>query len=283
MNALTVDVEDYYQVSAFEGVVDRADWGQLPSRVERNTDLLLAMFARQGARATFFTLGCVAKQFPDLVRRVVQQGHELASHGFDHTRVTQLTPESFRKDVMDTKSLLEDIAGVTVRGYRAPTFSIVADNRWAFDILADVGYEYSSSIYPVKHDFYGWPSAPRFAFHHQQSGMLEVPVTTVRIFNRNLPCGGGGYFRLYPYAFTKWSLRHVNEVDHKPCVFYMHPWEIDSDQPRQKGLSWKTRFRHYLNLHRMEDRLSNLLRDFHWGTMEEVFLTNRSERDSTAT
>ena len=283
MNALTVDVEDYYQVSAFESVVDRADWEHLPSRVERNMETLLALFAEHGARATFFTLGCVAKRFPEMIRRVVEQGHELASHGYDHTRVTQLTPEAFTKDVLDTKQLLEDMAGVAVRGYRAPTFSITSGNPWAFDILKETGHEYSSSVYPVKHDLYGWPAAPRFAFRHPRSGLLEVPITTVRIFNRNLPAGGGGYFRLYPYALTKWSLGQVNEVDRESCVFYMHPWEIDFDQPRQDGLSWKSRFRHYVNLHRMEGRLGRLLTDFKWGTMEEVFLrTWRTEQGADA-
>ena len=282
MNALTVDVEDYYQVSAFESVVDRSDWEHLPSRVERNMETLLALFAARGARATFFTLGCVAKRFPGMVRMLVEQGHELASHGYDHTRVTQLTPEAFTKDVLDTKHMLEDIAGVAVRGYRAPTFSITSGNPWAFEILKETGHEYSSSVYPVKHDLYGWPAAPRFAFRHPRSGLLEVPITTVRMFGRNLPAGGGGYFRLYPYALTRWALRHVNEIDGEPGVFYMHPWEIDHAQPRQQGLSWKSRFRHYINLHRMEDRLESLLSNFKWGTMEQVFLAPRGESGEQA-
>ena len=271
VNALTVDVEDYYQVSAFEKVIDRADWQRLESRVERNTEALLALFDEHRVRATFFTLGGVAERFPNLVRSVVRNGHELASHGYDHTRVTQMDVTAFRKDVTDTKHMLEDIGGVAVRGYRAPTFSITADNSWAFPVLRDAGYEYSSSIYPVKHDLYGWPSAPRFAFRHRDCDLLEVPVTTVRLFNRNFPCGGGGYFRLYPYAFMRVLLRHVNSADRQPCVFYMHPWEIDAEQPRQTGLGWKTRFRHYLNLHRMQNRLHRLLNDFRWDTMAEVY------------
>lgn len=271
-NALTVDVEDYFQVSAFERSVSRADWDRLQGRVERNTEQLLELFASHGARATFFVLGWVAERHPALMRRIVEQGHELASHGYDHTRVVNLDPGGLRADVTRTRELLEQAAGCRVRGYRAPSFSIGRDNLWALEVLREAGYEYSSSIYPVRHDLYGFPEAPRFAFRHRASGMLEVPVSTVHLMGRNLPAGGGGFFRLYPYALSRWLMRRVNSVDRQPCIFYTHPWEVDAAQPRQEGVGWRTRFRHYLNLERMPARLARLLADFRWGRMDEVFL-----------
>lgn len=271
INAMTVDVEDYYQVSAFEPHVRREDWDRYESRVERNTDRVLELFAAHNVRATFFVLGVVARRYPALVRRIVQGGHELASHGFAHVRVTQQQREEFRADVTRTKKLLEDLGGVAVRGYRAASYSIGADNLWALDVLAQTGHEYSSSIYPIRHDLYGMPGAPRFAFR-PNAALVEVPVTTVELLHQRLPCGGGGYFRLMPYRLSRWAVRRVNRRDGQACVFYFHPWEIDPAQPRPANLGLKTRVRHYLNLARMEPRLERLLCDFRWGRMDEIFL-----------
>jgi polysaccharide deacetylase family protein (PEP-CTERM system associated) len=271
---MSVDVEDYFQVSAFEPYIGRDAWERLPCRVERNTDRILALFGGRGVRATFFTLGWVAERYPDLIRRIVAGGHELACHGYGHIRVTEQTPEEFREDVRRAKQLLEDISGVEVLGYRAASYSIGAKNLWALQVLEELGFLYSSSIYPVKHDLYGMPEAPRFRFKPTQAGrLLEIPVTTVKLANRNFPCGGGGYFRLLPYRVSQWAMTRVNSKDGEPCLFYFHPWEIDPDQPRQQGISLKTRVRHYLNLSKMEGRLNCLLDDFRWDTMANVFLS----------
>jgi polysaccharide deacetylase family protein (PEP-CTERM system associated) len=274
-NALTIDVEDYFHVSAFAPHVPREDWDRLPCRVERNVDAILAMLTEHRTRATFFMLGWVAERYPGLVRRIVEQGHELASHGYAHRRVTEQSREEFREDVTRAKRLLEDISGVAVQGYRAPSFSIGEGNLWALECLSEAGYRYSSSIYPVRHDHYGMPGAPRFAFHPQGRSLLELPVTTVRYFNQNLPAGGGGYFRLLPYWVSRAWLKRVNEVDGRPCIFYFHPWEIDPQQPRFRQASALAKFRHYLNLERTEARLCRLLVDFAWGPIEHVFLAQR--------
>jgi polysaccharide deacetylase family protein (PEP-CTERM system associated) len=271
-NAMTVDVEDYYQVSAFEPHVRRDEWDLYESRVERNTERVLELFDAHQIRATFFMLGIVAERHPGLVRRIVDADHELASHGYAHVRVTQQLPHEFRADVVRTKELLEDIAGCAVRGYRAASYSIGANNLWALEVLRETGHDYSSSIYPIRHDLYGMPGAPRFAFRHDGNGLLEIPVTTVRVLNQTLPCGGGGYFRLMPYRVSRWAMQRVNRHDHQACVFYFHPWEIDPEQPRPSDLRLKTRVRHYLNLNRMEARLARLLRDFRWARMDQVFL-----------
>jgi polysaccharide deacetylase family protein (PEP-CTERM system associated) len=272
-NALTIDVEDYFHVSAFASHVPREEWERMPCRVERNVDTILAMLAQHGTRATYFMLGWVAERYPALVRRIVEQGHELASHGYAHRRATEQNREEFREDVTRAKRLLEDISGVAVQGYRAPSFSIGQGNLWALECLSEAGYRYSSSIYPVRHDHYGMPGAPRFAYHPEAGrGLLELPVTTVRYFNQNLPAGGGGYFRLLPYWVSRAWLRRVNEVDGKPCIFYFHPWEIDPQQPRFREASPLARFRHYLNLERTEARLRRLLADFAWGPVAHVFL-----------
>ena len=270
-NALTIDVEDYFQVSAFAPHIARSEWNARECRVERNVDRILAMLDAHGTKATFFTLGWIAERYPQLVRRLVAEGHELASHGYGHERASDLSVAAFRNDIESAKKILEDLGGVEVRGYRAPSFSIGHANLWAFDCLADAGYRYSSSIYPIRHDHYGMPDAPRFA-HQQPSGLLEVPITTLRLFEQNLPSSGGGYFRLLPYALSRWMLRRVNSQDAQAAIFYFHPWEIDAAQPRIAGIGAKTRFRHYLNLHRMEDRLDRLLGDFKWGRMDEIFL-----------
>lgn len=270
---MTVDVEDYFQVSAFEPYIAREAWEILPCRVERNTDRILGLFAEHGVKATFFTLGWVAERYPGLVKRIVEAGHELACHGYSHIRVTEQTPEEFREDVSRSKAILEDISGSPVIGYRAASYSIGAKNLWALDVLDELGFRYSSSIYPVKHDLYGMPEAPRFGFHPGgHDGLLELPVTTVKLGERNFPCGGGGYFRLLPYGVSRWAMRRVNDKDGQACIFYFHPWEIDPDQPRQNNINLKTKFRHYLNLSRMENRLTRLLEDFRWDTMANVFL-----------
>ncbi|MCL5801163.1 MAG: DUF3473 domain-containing protein [Gammaproteobacteria bacterium] len=272
-NAMTIDVEDYFQVSAFAPYISHATWHNQPCRVERNVDAILAMLDDHGVHATFFTLGWLAQRYPDLIRRIVAQGHELASHGYDHYRATEQNRAEFLEDVTRTKHLLEDMGGVEVKGYRAPSFSIGENNLWALQCLQEAGYLYSSSIYPIRHDHYGMPNAPRFAFHpNEGQGLLEVPVTTIRLFNRKLPIGGGGYFRLLPYPLSRWCMRQVNRRDGQACIFYFHPWEIDPGQPRIPGIALKTRFRHYLNLGRMETRLRTLLKDFRWDRMDRIFL-----------
>ena len=270
-NALTIDVEDYFQVSAFAPYIRRTDWDSRECRVERNVDRILAMLSEQDVKATFFTLGWVAERYPALVRRIVEGGHELASHGYGHERASDLTPAAFHQDVTRAKKLLEDLGGQAVKGYRAPSFSIGTGNLWAFDTLAQAGYVYSSSVYPIQHDHYGMPDSPRFAYR-LANGVTEVPVTTVRMMNRNLPSSGGGYFRLLPYAWSRWLLRRVNAHDRESAVFYFHPWEIDTEQPRIAGIDAKTRFRHYVNIGRMENRLRQLLQDFRWGRMDQIFL-----------
>ena len=280
VNVMTVDVEDYFQVSAFEPYISRDSWGRLECRVERNVDRILQLFDRHGVKATFFTLGWIAERYPQMVRRMVAQGHELASHGWSHVRVTQQDQDAFRQDIVRTKALLEDVSGQEILGYRAASYSIGADNLWALDVLRETGHLYSSSIYPIRHDLYGMPEAPRFAFRPGEGDFLEFPVTTFRIANKNLPCGGGGWFRLLPYAGMRWAIRRVNRVDGEAAIFYFHPWEIDPDQPRQDGIDAKTRFRHYLNLERMESRLNCLLGDFSWGRMDEVLYWPRSGSSS---
>ncbi|MEF8752866.1 MAG: XrtA system polysaccharide deacetylase [Accumulibacter sp.] len=270
-NALTIDVEDYFQVSALAPYIPRHEWPQRPCRVERNVERILLMLDESRVRATFFTLGWIAERYPQLVKRIAAAGHEVASHGFGHERASDLSRAAFAADIWRAKLLLEDISGQRIRGYRAPSFSIGADNLWAFECLAEAGHQYSSSIYPIRHDHYGMPDAPRFA-HRVQHGLLELPVTTARFLDRNWPASGGGYFRLLPYALSRWLLRQVNLHDGQPAIFYFHPWEIDAAQPRIPGLSFKTRFRHYVNLQHTEGRLRRLLADFRWGRMDEVFL-----------
>jgi len=275
-NAMTVDVEDYFQVSAFEPYIEKAQWDSLPHRVERNTHKILDLFKERDIKATFFTLGWVAERYPDLIKRIVTGGHELACHGYEHIRVTEQTPEQFRKDVSRTKKLLEDLSGKQVNGYRAASYSICAKNLWALAVLQEEGFKYSSSIYPVKHDLYGIPDAPRFIYEPiENQNFKEIPITTVRFGDKNFPCGGGGFFRFYPYALSKWAFNRVNHQENEPGIFYFHPWEIDPEQPRQHGLSLKTRTRHYLNLKRMENRIKRLLTDFNWDTMENVFQINK--------
>ena len=270
-NALTIDVEDYFQVSAFAPHIARSEWHSRECRVERNIHRILEMLARHETKATFFALGWIAERYPQMVRQIVQEGHELASHGYGHERASDQTEEAFFADIHLAKIVLEDLTGIEVNGYRAPSFSIGKANLWAFDCLARAGYRYSSSVYPIRHDHYGMPDSPRFAYE-VRPGLMEIPITTFRLLNRNLPCSGGGYFRLLPYALSRWMLGRVNTGDRESGIFYFHPWEIDTGQPRIAGISRKTRFRHYVNIDRMEGRLNQLLGDFKWGRMDHTFL-----------
>ena len=271
VNALTIDVEDYFQVSAFAPYIRRDEWDSRECRVERNVDRILQMLSENRVHATFFTLGWIAERYPQLVRRIVEGGHELASHGYGHERASDLSPAAFTQDIERAKKLLEDLGGTPVLGYRAPSFSIGLSNLWAFDCLARTGHRYSSSIYPIKHDHYGMPDSPRFAYR-VGAGLLEIPVTTLRVMKRNLPSSGGGYFRLLPYAASRWMMRRVNAVDREPAIFYFHPWEIDAGQPRIAQADAKSRFRHYVNIGRTEARLQQLMQDFRWGRMDQIFL-----------
>ena len=281
-NALTVDVEDYFQVSAFAPYIARSSWDSRERRVERNVGRILDLLDANRARATFFTLGWIAERHPQLVRRIVERGHELASHGWGHERASDLDRDAFARDVSRAKRLLEDVGGVEVRGYRAPSFSIGTGNLWAFESLARAGYRYSSSVHPIAHDHYGMPDSPRFAFRAHEA-LLEIPITTLRVGRRNLPGSGGGWFRLLPYAVTRAMLRRVNRVDGEPVGFYFHPWEIDPGQPRIAGLDLRTRFRHYLNLGRTEARIERLLSDFRWGRIDEVFLARQAHAADAVT
>ena len=281
INALTIDVEDYFQVSAFAPHISRSSWDTRECRVERNVGRILEMLSARQTKATFFTLGWLAERYPQLVRQVVAEGHELASHGYGHERASDLTEPAFLDDIQRAKSILEDVAGVEVKGYRAPSFSIGNGNLWAFDCLVRAGYRYSSSIYPIRHDHYGMPDSPRHAYR-VRPGLLEVPITTLRIFNRNFPSSGGGYFRLLPYRLSRWMLNRVNVDERQSGIFYFHPWEIDTEQPRVAGISSKTRFRHYVNIDRMEGRLKQLLDDFSWGRMDRIFLDQADQQSPTA-
>jgi polysaccharide deacetylase family protein (PEP-CTERM system associated) len=271
VNALTVDVEDYFQVQAFAGTIARGAWEALPRRVEANTERLLELYARAGVRATFFTLGWVAERHPALVRRIVAGGHELASHGYGHELVGALTPDAFRADIRRARAVLEDAGGVAVTGYRAPTFSIGARTPWAYALLAEAGYRYSSSLYPVRHDLYGTPDAPRVPHRVAAGRLWEIPMTTLRLCGRNLPAAGGGYFRLLPYPLFRIMLARFQAAERRGAVFYMHPWEIDPGQPRVQGASWRSRLRHYTGLHATFSRLERLLRDFAWDRLDRAF------------
>ncbi len=271
INGLSVDVEDWFQVGAFENVIARDDWAGLADRVERNVLAILDLFGEVDAKATFFTLGWVAERHPALVRRIADAGHELASHGWDHARVHTMDRKRFGEDIARARKTIEDAAGVRVIGYRAPSFSIDQRTPWAHEELAQQGYTYSSSVAPVRHDHYGWRDAPRFAFRPLAgAALLEIPVTTAEIAGRRLAAGGGGFFRVLPYGFSRWAIRQVNRRDHRPAVFYFHPWEIDPRQPRVAGAPLKSRLRHYTNLDRMAGKLRQLVREFAWGRMDDL-------------
>lgn len=268
---MTIDVEDYFHVSNFEHVVDRGSWASRESRVEANTDRLLAMFDRAGVTATFFVLAWVAERVPALVRRIADAGHEVASHGYAHRLIYDQTPEGFRDDVRRAKDLLEQTSGQPVEGYRAPSFSVTARSLWALDVLIEEGYTYDSSVFPVHHDRYGIPDAGRHAgvVHRPAGSIVEVPASTVRLAGVNWPIGGGGYFRLLPYGWTRWGLRRVNAVERAPAVFYLHPWEIDPGQPRLQAPALAS-YRHYHNLRETAGRLERLMREFPFGTMRSL-------------
>jgi len=270
-NALSVDVEDWFQVGAFENVIAREAWETLPRRVERNTDDVLALFDEAGVKATFFTLGWVAERHPGLIRRIADAGHEVASHGWDHRRVFTMDAATFRADIAWARKALEDACGTRVSGYRAPSFSIDQRTPWAHDVLAEEGYAYSSSVAPVAHDHYGWRDSPRFAWRPVAgAALIELPVTTVDVAGRRMAAGGGGFFRLLPYAFSSWAVGRVNRADKRPAIFYFHPWEVDPDQPRVADAPLKSKLRHYTNLSTMRGKLLKLLRAHPWGRTDEV-------------
>ncbi len=271
INGLSVDVEDWFQVGAFENVIERADWKSIPTRVEANVDAILALFEAAGVKATFFTLGWIAERHPAMMRRIAEAGHEIASHGYDHARVFTFHRKAFGEDIRKARAILEDTSGQSVTGYRAPSFSIDARTPWAFEELAEQGYTYSSSVAPVVHDHYGWPEAPRFAFHPVAgSDLLELPVTTAMLGGRRVAAGGGGFFRVLPYSFSRWAIRQVNREETRPAIFYFHPWEVDPDQPRVPNAPMRSRLRHYTGLDKMAGKLSRLAKDFDWGRMDTV-------------
>ncbi len=271
INGLSVDVEDWFQVGAFEKVIDRSDWGSIATRVEDNVACVLDLFAEAGVKATFFTLGWVAERHPAMMQRIVAAGHEVASHGYDHARVFTFDRKAFGEDIRRARRILEDTSGTRVAGYRAPSFSIDARTHWAFEELAEQGYAYSSSVAPVVHDHYGWPEAPRFAFYPlPDSSLVEIPVTTAMLGSKRLAAGGGGFFRVLPYEFSRWAIRQVNQREGRPAAFYFHPWEVDPGQPRVANAPLRSRLRHYTNLDRMAGKLGMLLHDFAWGRMDEI-------------
>lgn len=278
VHAMTVDVEEYFQVSAFDTVVDRDSWIRRPTRVARSVDLLLGMLSNHGIRATFFVLGWIAEHRPEVVRAIAREGHEIASHGYGHERVARLSPEAFEADVVLARRWLEDVSAQRVRGYRAPSFSITRETTWVYPILEAAGYEYSSSVAPVRHDHYGIPDAPRYAHQPSDGDVLEIPVSSVRVAGRNVVAGGGGWFRLYPYWLSRSFVKRIEVIDDRSAIFYTHPWEFDPEQPRIADLDRRTRFRHYLNLDKTARRFDCLLRDFRWSTVADVFIDGRNER-----
>lgn len=268
INAMSVDVEDYFHVSVFDGIVPRTEWARMESRVVANTTRLLELFDEYNVRSTFFILGWVAERHPDLVKAIAGRGHEIASHGYAHRLIYDQTPATFREDVRRAKHLLEDACGCPVSGYRAPSYSVTPRSLWALDILIDEGYGYDSSIFPIRHDRYGIPVSPRepFPIERERGTLMEVPGSTVRVGPLNLPIAGGGYFRLLPYQWTRWGIARLNEREQQAAVFYIHPWEIDPDQPRLQA-GWLGRYRHYRNLDKTEARLRALLGEFRFGTV----------------
>ena len=283
VNGLSVDVEDWFQVGAFEKVIDRTDWDGLALRVEDNVLRIIDLFAEADVKATFFTLGWVAERNPALMRRIAQAGHEVASHGYDHARVFTFDRAAFAQDIRKARAIIEDTAGVPVAGYRAPSFSIDQRTPWAYEELAEQGYAYSSSVAPVAHDHYGWREAPRFAFRPlARADLVEIPVTTAMLGAKRLAAGGGGFFRVLPYAFSRWAIRQVNRRDLRPAVFYFHPWEIDPEQPRVLNAPVRSRLRHYTNLSAMADKLRELVHEFAWGRMDVLARHEASRAEELA-
>lgn len=271
-NAMTVDVEDYFQVSAFEKYIPRESWDDLDLRVEANVDAILEIFSEHDVKATFFLLGWVAEKCPGMIHKITEQGHELASHGYSHVRVHDQQRDEFREDIVKTKQILEDISGKSIAGYRAASFSVNKEEHWVHEELMQAGFKYSSSVYPIRHDLYGIPDGKRYPYKPFDGDLIEVPVTTLEFFGLRIPCGGGGYFRLFPYQLSSWFIRKINSSEKSPCIFYFHPWELDIDQPRLEKLDWKTNFRHYNGIEQMNDRLSRLSKEFVWDRMDNVFL-----------
>ena len=282
VNGMSIDVEDYFHVSAFEHVIPRDSWDRLESRVCANTDRLLAIFDDFNVRSTFFVLGWVAERFPQLVRRIASGGHEIASHGFEHRLIYDQTPDAFRHDVRRAKRVLEDLAGCAVAGYRAPSYSVTERSLWALDVLAEEGYTYDSSIFPIHHDRYGIPSAPRHPHTRPAAGgeLLEVPASTIRLGGTNMPIAGGGYFRILPYWWARWGIARLNRTEGQAAIFYLHPWEVDPDQPRIPA-GRLSRFRHYRNLSATEHRLRRLLADFSFAPIRDLLSTSASTHAAT--
>jgi polysaccharide deacetylase family protein (PEP-CTERM system associated) len=272
-NAITVDVEEHFQVSAFEGVVGREDWESMPSRVEDNTARLLDLMDTEDVRGTFFVLGWVGERRPALVRRIADRGHEIASHGHSHRLIYEQSPGQFRRELDRSRKSLQDASGQPVDGHRAASFSITRRNLWALDVVSEAGFHYDSSLFPVRHDRYGIPGAPRgpYRLRTPAGGLLvEVPPSTVILWRWAVPVAGGGYLRLYPEAFTHWAIRRLNERDAMPANIYVHPWEVDPEQPRMAGLSWKSRVRHYINLGTTLGKLRRLFRTHRFGPLGEI-------------
>ena len=271
-NVMTVDVEEHFQVSAFANDIQITEWHKIESRVVRNTNRLLEIFSENNINATFFVLGWVAEKYPQIVKDIASEGHEIASHGYSHQLIYNQKYELFKEETQRAKNILEDITQTTVLGYRAASYSITKESVWALDILAEAGFMYDSSIFPVRHDRYGMPDTPRYPYAittENGNKLIEFPLSTMNIFGYQLPIAGGGYFRLYPYSFSKMALRSINRKDYKPFIFYLHPWEVDPDQPRIRT-NWLSRFRHYNNIEKCEYRLKKLLNDFRFSTVKQV-------------
>jgi len=266
-NYLTIDVEDYFQVAAFEDIIDPSNWDAMEQRVVRNTEKVLTLLADHQTKATFFIVGWIAERYPQLVKTIHNQGHRIGAHSYWHRKIYDLTPEQFRADTHKVKSILEDIVGEPVLGYRAPSYSITGKSLWALDILKELGFAYDSSIFPIHHDTYGIPDAPRFAYRHA-NGLLEYPISTALLLGRKIPVSGGGYFRLFPYWFTRHALQTINHKEAKPFIFYLHPWELDPEQPRMQQARFLSRFRHYNQLQQTQSRFERLLKDFHFQAIE---------------
>ena len=279
INGMSIDVEDYFQVWALSEKISRDDWDGFSLRVEASTRRALDLFARNGATATFFTLAWVAQRCPQLIRDIVEAGHEIGSHGMEHVKVFDQTTDEFREDASLAKKILEDISGTAVNGYRAAGFSIDERTPWAFEVLAELGYQYSSSLHPIEHDHYGMPDAPRFAHHPiEGSEFTEIPVSTVDAFGKRMSCAGGGWFRAMPYVWSRHLISRMLQEQQGPAVFYFHPWEIDPGQPRVEGLTAKSRLRHYLNLGKMEGKLDRLLTDYNWSRLDHIINATAQER-----
>ena len=282
VNYLTIDVEDYFQVAAFEKIIHPTQWHSYPSRVERNTKKILEIFDTHKVKATFFIVGWTAEQYPSMVREIINHGHQIACHSYSHQKIYHQTPEEFRQDTRLAKDILEDITGRPITGYRAPTYSITKKSLWALDILEELGFKWDSSIFPILHDNYGIPDAPRLAYKLPNHDLIEYPITTTLFWGRKVPVAGGGYFRILPYWFTKMALKKINQQEKQPFIFYLHPWEVDPDQPRVSHAGWKSRFRHYHNLNKTEERLHRLLKEFQFGPLDGNLKSSAADAQRTS-